>query len=255
MITDINTYLGHWPFRKVENSTAPGLIIIMDKYGIDAAGVSSLNAIFYRDTMQGNLELLEEVGPYRDRFLPFAIINPAYPGWKEDFKQAFEGLGMKGLELYPAYHRYFLHDGASLELLSMAAEKKVPIHLPCAIENIRQRHWMDAERNVSTEEIRKALTLCPNGDFIISNGPSASFAEEFSTIKRSGRILYDFERLDAFTPLFKEFLAKAGADSIVFGSGAPMQYVDTQLVKLQYSGLEKEDMEKVLGGNIRKLIL
>ena len=46
MIIDVNTYIGHWPFRQVLDSTPEGLINLMDKSGIDMACVSNLNAIF-----------------------------------------------------------------------------------------------------------------------------------------------------------------------------------------------------------------
>ncbi len=89
MIIDINTYVGHWPFRSVKNGTLDLRMKQMDEKGIDISCVSSLNALFYRDAQSGNEELAEEMNfscEYSKRFIPFCIINPMYPGWKKILK-------------------------------------------------------------------------------------------------------------------------------------------------------------------------
>ena len=108
MIIDVNTYIGHWPFRQLRNNTAKGLIDVMDETGITVACVSSVHSIFYKDTQEGNRELFNEIAPYKERFLPYAVINPVYPGWKKDFLTCIKDMNMKGLELYPYYHQYNL---------------------------------------------------------------------------------------------------------------------------------------------------
>ena len=77
MIIDVNAYIGHWPFRKIEYDTAEKLLRLMDNKGIDIACVSNLNSIFYRDVMEGNIELIKQIKTHTDRFIPFGLINPA----------------------------------------------------------------------------------------------------------------------------------------------------------------------------------
>lgn len=255
MIIDVNSYIGHWPFRQITNSTAEGLIKRMDGAEIEKAAVSSINAIFYKDSQQGNLELIEQINDWKDRFIPFAVINPTYPGWKKDFLYCIDILGMKGLELYPYYHQYNLNDEPSVELLNLAAEKKIPVHLPCAVEDLRQRHWMDRTRNLKIDELEQALTLCPDTDFIVTNGSTHTFAKHLKTTtdKRNGKVFYDFARVEVFTPAFDSLLEAAGADHIVFGSVHPFQYVDTQLIKLHYSSLNNIEKEKIMSRNLKEL--
>lgn len=255
MIIDINSYIGHWPFRQLKNNTAAGLVKLMKESGIDMAAVSSVNAIFYKDTQQGNEELAEEINGHGGKFIPFAIINPAYTGWKKDFLYCVEKLGMKGLELYPYYHQYSLADKNTVELLNIAADMKIPVHLPCAIENLRQRHWMDTTRNLSVGELEKVLPICPGTDFIITNGSAVSMARQLQNAaeKRPGKIYYDFARLDVFTSGLETLVNIVGADRIVFGSVMPFQYIDTQLVKLHYSKLSETDKNKIAYGNISLL--
>ncbi|NSW89407.1 MAG: hypothetical protein HPY74_01780 [Firmicutes bacterium] len=256
MIIDVNTYIGHWPFRQIKTDSAEKLLKLMDKAGIDMACVSNINSIFYRDVLEGNIELVEQIKPHKERFIPFAIINPAYPGWKKDFLYCIDNLGMKGLELYPCYHKYKLTDGNVIEILNMAAEKKIPVHLPCAIENIRQRHWLDIKEDLSREELKQVLPLCPETDFIITNGPSWDISGYLQPVaaNRQGRIYYDFARLDILNSAFDNFVQAIGNENVVFGSVMPLQYIETQLVKLQYTKLGNEDKEKIMYKNLKELL-
>lgn len=255
MLIDINTYIGHWPFRQVKNMTPGELVKVMDEAGIDVAAVSSMNSVFYRDAQQGNEELAEQIAPYKGRFLPFAIINPVYTGWKKDFVRCVETLKMRGLELYPCYHRYELANANCVELVKLAGEMKIPVHLPCAIENIRQRHWMDVEENLSLAQVEQILKLCPDTDFIITNGATTGMAQYLApTVSaRKGRVYYDFARVDAFLPEFRALIEAAGADRVVFGSVAPLQYIDPQLVKLHFGKLDNVEREKIMSGNLKEL--
>jgi len=259
MIIDVNTYIGHWPFRQVSDSTPEGLVNLMDKSGIDMACVSNINAIFYRNVQDGNEELAQQISSckeFKDRLIPFAIINPLYPGWKKDFIHCIDDLGMKGLELYPTYHQYNLANENAVELLNMAAERGIPVHLPCAIENIRQRHWMDTKEDITADSVARVLSLCPKTDFIITNGPSPDIANSLMPLsqKRQGKVYYDFSRVDLLFFRFDNFVKSVGADNVVFGSVMPLQYVDTQFAKLHFSKISDEDKEKIMYKNLKELL-
>ena len=258
MIIDINTYVGHWPFRQIWNNTPEQLGARMDDAGIDIACVSNLNSIFYRDVQAGNEELYEQISlckAYKDRLIPFAIINPAYPAWEKDFLHCIDDLGMKGLELYPCYHNYKLSDSAAAELIKMAAEKGIPVHLPCAIENRRQRHHLDVKEDITAESVKAVLALCPEADFIISNGPSGVIHEQLcSQIDlRKGKVFFDISRCNMIGSDFDDFVRSIGVDRVVFGSAMPFQYIDTQLVKLYFSRLSREEMDKIMYANLKEL--
>ena len=87
MLIDINANIGHWPFQQTNCNTCEALIARMDEFDIDVSVVSNMNGIFYKDTQASNEELHKEIisnQRFRDRFIPFAIINPIYAGWKRD---------------------------------------------------------------------------------------------------------------------------------------------------------------------------
>ncbi len=81
MLVDINANVGHWPFRQTNCNTCEALLERMNDFGVDVSVVSNMNGIFYKDTQASNKELHEEIlsdKRFRDRFLPFGIINPIY---------------------------------------------------------------------------------------------------------------------------------------------------------------------------------
>ncbi|MBC7885838.1 MAG: amidohydrolase, partial [Saprospiraceae bacterium] len=103
MLIDINAYTGHWPFRQLKYNTCKTRLQQMNQFGVDISVISNLNGIFYKNTQSANEELYEELKSdrhFRDRFIPFAVINPMYSGWQDDLKASVEKMGMKGLRLF-----------------------------------------------------------------------------------------------------------------------------------------------------------
>ena len=109
MLLDINSYVGHWPFKQMKYNTCASRLERMNRFGIDISVISSLNGIFYKNTQSANTELYNELKSdkqFTGRFIPFAVINPIYAGWKDDLESCVTEMGMKGIRVYPQYHDY-----------------------------------------------------------------------------------------------------------------------------------------------------
>ena len=98
MIIDTSAYVGHWPFRKVRQATLPEVAETAAKNDITHMIVASIQAIFYKDVMEGNLELAEDMRNYQGSVtvIPFAVVNPTYPAWEADMKRCINELGFRG---------------------------------------------------------------------------------------------------------------------------------------------------------------
>ena len=140
MLIDINTWIGHWPFRQLRHNTAAALTRRLDSRGIDRAVVADVSGVLYKNVHTANEALARETKRYRDRLLPFGTLNPKYPGWEEDLRRCAEDLGLCGLRLYPQYHEYELTDPEALELIDAAADLRWCIQVPMRIVDRRQRH-------------------------------------------------------------------------------------------------------------------
>ena len=108
--------LGHWPFRRIDDVNITDFIKVMDKNNVEKAMVININGAFYRDASESNIELMENLKGFEDRFIPLGTVNPLYPAWKDDLREMVEKFGFRGLNLYPNYHLYSL-SGERLEEL------------------------------------------------------------------------------------------------------------------------------------------
>ncbi|MEX1137465.1 MAG: hypothetical protein WEB89_11220, partial [Balneolales bacterium] len=93
MLIDSNAYIGQWPFRQLNYNTCDTLLGRMNEFGVDLSVISNLNGVFYKNTQSANEELYEEINSdrrFRDCFIPFAVINPIYNGWKHDLETSID---------------------------------------------------------------------------------------------------------------------------------------------------------------------
>ncbi len=255
MIIDANAYLGHWPFRRLSHNTAQGLLALMERHKIDKAIVSSINAIFYKNCHAGNEELAVETQEYRDRLIPFATLNPMYPGWEDDLEQCAEEFGMKGLRLFPHYHNYKLTDDESLRLIDEATKRRMPVSIPIRVVDRRQRHWLDNARDLTHSEIEEIIKTRPETTFILTNGTGwqnsqLAKKEEF----KSRKFFIEISRL---TSVLQESIPKLldalGPGKLVFGTGMPFKYPMPALLKMDVLEAEDDVKEHIYWRNILSL--
>ncbi|MCR4414280.1 MAG: amidohydrolase family protein [Thermoguttaceae bacterium] len=247
MLFDTNAYLGPYAFRRLRHNTAAGLLARMDAKGIDKAAVSSAAAITYRNTQAANEELAEAVRPHRDRLVPLAVINPAYAGWKDDLAICHEEFGMKGLRLYPHWHRYGPADPCCLELVHLATERGMVVSIPLRVEDYRQRSWLVDVPDLRPADLVPLIKACPKTRFVLVNG--AGFAG--SPLGQAGKDLpgnyvIEISRLSAvLANEIGQLLARLGPDRVVFGTGMPFNAPDPALVKLEVLDATEEVKEQI----------
>ena len=255
MIIDANAWLGHWPFRPLRHNDVPGLLGLMDRAGIDMAVVASVHGVLYRNVQRANEELAEQVAGQRDRLIPFATLNPNYPGWQRDLRLCRE-MGIRGLRLYPIYHGYNLTDAPALELINAATEMGWPVQLPQRIEDVRQRHWLDTERNLTVEEAGAVVAACPRTSFIFLNAlglPPGVFLGAGGS--RSQPIVTDISRVSAvLRDDMRALIASVGVGALVFGTGMPFNYPEPALLKMRVLRASEEDKQRIYSDNLRAIL-
>lgn len=256
MIIDANAYLGDWPFRRLRHNTAPGLIALMARHKIDRAIVSSINAIFYKHCQAGNEDLAMATQEHRDRLIPFATLNPMYPGWPDDLNQCVEEFGMRGLRLFPHYHNYKLTDDESLRLIDAATKHQMPVSIPIRVVDRRQRHWLDNVKDLSHAEIEEIIKARPETTFILTNGigwenSQLAKGEEF----KSSKFFIEISRLTSvLQESIPKLIAALGADKLVFGAGMPFKYPMPALLKMDVLDAEDDVKERIYWCNIDRVL-
>jgi len=169
-------------------------------------------------------------------------------------------LGFKGLRLFPKQQCYKLDGEQSVKLFRTAAELNIPVHIPIILEDLRGHHPLDISEQIGAEEIKRAALSAPETNIILSNSSLQSYSHVIEPVckERSGRVYYDIGRLECLYGSNMDDVAKdAGYDRIIFGTGAMLQNIPVQLVKLHFMGetlgVKPEQIEGIKSGNLAKL--
>jgi predicted TIM-barrel fold metal-dependent hydrolase len=255
-LLDANAWLGHYPFRAVPHNTPGGLLRLMDRHGIERAVVSSLHSVFYTDAHSGNEELAQWVRPHRDRLIPFATLNPAFPGWERDLAQCCAEWDMRGLRLFPAHHRFALASPPCTDLVRAAAERGLSVAIPLRLEDRRQQHWMDATPEVTLAEIAELARACPQADIVVLEAigvESSPFVRDPSLA--DARVYFEISRMAVVLQrTIPTLLERLGARRLVFGTGMPLKIPGPAVLKLQLLDAPAEAKTLLGAGNMRRLL-
>ena len=259
MLIDCNTYIGHWPFRQLRHNTCASRLEHMDALGVDIALVSNLNGIFYKDSQAANEELHDAIRTERrfaDRFIPFAVINPVFAGWKDDMEKSIGKLGMKGIRLYPKYHRYELDHPECIDLVKIARDKNLPIALSLRMVDSRPSSWLDIQKEWALKDVLPIIKAVPDAKFLILNvANNANLQEQEMEVFRKAELIMDTSGRNIIH--LGQMLESFGKEKFAFGSHAPILDYYTGLIRVEsLMGNEADDATKSLlrSGNIRRLL-
>lgn len=246
---DINTAIGHWPFRRLPRRTAGELRQYLQSYGVKGAAVASTPALFYMNSQDANLELAEEIALHRDFFVGVATLNPAYAAAVRDLDVCVEKLGFRALRLSPCYHNYNLADGTADALLTRAGELGISVLLPNEIVNFRQKHWMEPNQPLGMESVLAICARFPQVTFIGTEG-----GYNLSMTAPPNLCLEMSRYHSCYGQVLADMVRKLGAERILFGSGAPFKEIEPSLLKLHHCQISDAQKELIAGGNARRLL-
>ncbi len=276
MLIDINSYVGHWPFKQLKFNTCAARLEVMNKYGVALSVVSSLNGIFYKNTQSANEELYSELkseSRFSDRFIPFAVINPIYAGWRDDLDECVTKMGMKGIRVYPQYHDYGITDPALLELVKVARDRGLPVAIDIRMVDSRQRSWMDiplydynaaVKKDIITKEwslqnIVPLVREIPDANYMIVNvANSIGLNDKDLELFRKTNILFDTSgRVMMADNSLSELIKRFGKEKFAFGTHSPVLDYLTALLRIEsMSSAEADDETRELlrSGNAKKFL-
>jgi hypothetical protein len=259
MLIDINANIGHWPFRQTKCNTLDALLKRMDKYGIDVSVVSNMNGIFYKDTQAANEELHEEIisdRRFRDRFIPFAVINPIYAGWKNDLDICSTQMGVKGIRLYPLYHDYELTDPSCIELVKIARDRGLIVAFTLRMVDSRPRSWMDINIEWSLEDIIPIIKEVPDAKYLVLNICNGiQLNDEDTKLINNSDIVFDTSGRNISN--LGELLNKFGKDKFAFGTHTPILDYLTGLLRiesLRENEADEATKELLRSGNAKRIL-
>jgi len=248
---DINTAIGHWPFRRLHRNTLPELKEYLQSFGITRAALTHNHAACYQNCHDANIELFEALSQDKSGFfVGIATLNPTYAAWKRDLECCVKNFDFRGVRILPKYHNYLLNGRAVWELCDAAAEWKIPVFLPNELVNCRQRFWMEPETPLTPGGILTIANRFPDTTFVAME---TAFPE--NPAKHPANLYVEMSRfMSSYEHRLEKFIAAAGADHVLFGSGAPFKEIEPSLLKLHYANLSESDRQKICFDNAKKLL-
>lgn len=251
MRTDVNVFLGAYPFRRVPGTSPAAVLASMDRVGVAAAWVSHLPGVFWRDPTEGNGWLYETASKER-RFRPVPAVHPLLAGWEVVLSDALAA-GAPAVRADPTYYGIEPTGAPMHRLAGACGEAGVPLMLAVRFEDGRQRHANDAAPELPAAAVRQLIRADRRVRLLVTHA-DRSFIEEVhfgSTPDEAGRIWWDISWIWGPPEDHLELLLRTvGVDRFVFGTGMPLRLPETSVAKLDLLGLSDTDRAAIESGNL-----
>lgn len=254
MVIDFCCAIGPWAFRRLPVTTADGCRKALRREKIDRAVVSSLPAVLYKNPHEGNVQLIEETGRASRTFIPFAVLNPMFPGWEEDLRRCREDLGMRGLRLYPNYQGWSLRRTEARALVRAAVGMGWVTVVSVRLEDERFHHWRMKVKPASVAEAARLALAVPEATVVLSGG---SYPEIDTFLRAVGDALNAFAEIGwVKSPLeaVKACVDRFGAERLLFGTNYPFDVPWCGTEKIRRADIPETAKTAILGGNAERLL-
>ncbi|HEX5410109.1 MAG TPA: hypothetical protein VFW89_10100 [Gemmatimonadaceae bacterium] len=235
MTTDVNTFIGGFPFRHVPHPDADVLARVLEREGITSAWVGHLPSAYYRDPDAGNEALFTALAPHRGVLHAVPAVRPDWPHWERTLAELMQRDAM-AIRAYPAQWGMGPHASPMMELASACGTLNVPLLLTVRFEDLRQRHWMDSAGDLSGAAIR-AIVRADDRVRVLVTCAGRALIEEVHwglTPEEQARLWWDISWIwgppeDELAHLFRTI----GARRFAFGSAWPLRLMQTPRANLE----------------------
>lgn len=252
MTTDVNCFIGPYPFRHVPHPDAGVLVRVLEREGIRGAWVGHLPSAFHRDPRHGNDDLYRALDPHRAVLHPVPTIRPDWPGWNDSIAEASER-GAPAVRAYPTQWGLSPDDGRMKALAARCAELGLVLVLTTRFEDLRQRHRMDIAGDLTAAAVR-AIARSDAGAEILVTSAGADLIKEIHwglAPDEQSRMTYDISWIwGPPEDHLADLLRAIGHRHFVFGSGWPLRLVQTPAANLALLPPDARDTPLVDAGEL-----
>lgn len=207
------------------------------------------------------------------RFHGWFMLNPVAPDAPDRARRAFE-TGLRGVCLFPAMHRYPVHDERVDGILELAAAAGAIVFVHCGALSvgIRAKFGIPSPfdmRFSNPIDLHPVALRHPEINFVVPHFGAGYFREALMLCDLCPNVHLDtsssnswmrYEGLD-LARVFERALALAGPRRLLFGTdsstfprGWNRNVFEEQSRALQAAGVSRNEAELVFGGNLRRLL-
>jgi predicted TIM-barrel fold metal-dependent hydrolase len=254
VIVDVNVNLSRWPFRRLAGDEPRDLVARLSKASIIEAWAGSFDGVFHKDVAGANARLAADCRTHgRGMLRPFGSINPKLSDWREDLRRCQEEHKMPGIRLHPNYHGYKLDDPAFRELLTAAAERKLVVQLALCMEDERTQHPLMRVSPVDLRPLPEAMRVQPRPRLVILNCYPQLRPDALRPLLGIEGIAFELSMIERISAV-RRLADEVSFSRVLFGSHAPLFYLESALLKVKEAGLTEAENKAVCIENARKLL-
>ncbi|WP_158602916.1 amidohydrolase family protein [Jiangella rhizosphaerae] len=229
--------------------TAAGLLAELDRVGIDAAVVHHTLAREYSPRI-GN-ELLADELPGDDRLLPAWLLLPHHTGEfprPEEVVARMREAGVVMGRLHPstdaAAHRFLLAEWVVGPLLDELERSGIPVALDFHLFRRAEPPWA---------VLHEVLRHHPGLKVILMEVQGRNNRTLYPLLERHDNLYVQSAGFNVHRGI-EDFVARFGAERMVFGSGYPERSMGAARFHLETADISAADKQRIAAGNLRALL-
>lgn len=193
------------------------------------------------DLIKSSLDILQLSKKKKD-IIPFLRFDPnkITTNQIEDLLKK----GFKGVKLHPRAQKFDPINKKFFKMYEVIEKYKIPIIFHC-----KSYHF---DPNSHPEKLLKIAKRFPKQIFVFGHfaGANKQLFKEFVKHKN----IYVETSIDVTPNAYREVTLKYGFDRLIFGTDFPYSFGEIELLKLKFSNLPKNIVEKILYKNAQKIL-
>jgi uncharacterized protein len=242
----------------------------LDRYGID-------RAVLIASVPHDEASVQTAVESHPDRFRAFAMVNPTLPEASEGLRLTLLAGRLHGICLFPAMHRFSMHDDRVTGVLDVAAHQPgTVVFVHCGVLSLGVRNKLGLPslfdmRYSNPIDLHEVALRYPTIRFIIPHFGAGYFREALMVADLCPNVYLDtsssnhWMRYEAGLDLrgvFRQALEVVGPRRLLFGSdssffprGWNASVFQEQSKALYEIGLETDDARRIFHDNLQSLFV
>ena len=243
---DFNGCAGNWPFFRVRNNTVEKLAALHSRCGIEGGFVSALEAIFYQDPYEAELQLASQLKD--SGYMHAMTVNPTLPGWKDDLKRAVKDLDIKAVRIIPGFQGYTLQDSRLEELCGCLLAYGLPLIITLRMKDERTMYMLQP-RSIPMEELTEFLKTNKALPTLVTH-IRATESEMLSPLfLERDNLFVDISGFkDGLFALDRIVLETAVSGHLVYGSGAPLMEMQATTMQIDTAMIPEAEKTAIFAG-------
>lgn len=229
---------------------AEDMIRSMDEARVDRLVTFAIGMGKPSDYRETNQYIAQAMKRYPDRIIGFMRLNPA-DGPKHTLEVLEEGvkLGLKGIKIHPLIEKTPANDREKIYPLMEAAQHYgLVVLFHCGLGD-----------DASPKRIGEVARDFPNLPVIMGHSGLVEGVRDVVEQAKKYRNVHMDSSGVGWLPFFCESIVWAGADRVMYGSDHPFNPMEWEIQKIikhaqAHLKLKLEELRKIMGGNIKRLL-